>query len=156
MIINPKPLIDLKVVYPVKEDQLQPNSIDLTVKKISQLTKYAYIGEAKHVKPEYEEFPYDGCYDLKSHDSYSVDFNEFIIVPNNMVGFITHRSSLNRSGTIVTAGLYDSGFKNYLGAMLRTTHPIKIEKNARIVTLYFIIAHSSNLYSGQYQGKTNA
>jgi len=156
MIINPKPLIDLKVVHPVSENQLQPNSIDLTVKSISEVIKFARIGVNENVKPEYHPCPtLDNLYNL-DEGAYSVDFNERVLVPHNMVGFITHRSSLNRAGAIITSGLYDSGFDNFLGAMLRAMHPIQIEKNARIATIYFISAHSSHLYCGQYQGKKNA
>ncbi len=157
MIVNPKQIILSKAVYPTIEAQWQPNSIDLTVETIHaikgvgkvlveqvHLPKIVRINSIKQNNLE--------IFDL-SVGTYSVVFNEWVRVPQNMCAHIICRSSLNRCGSFITAGLYDSGFNNRIGAILRVACPIQIEKHARIATIYFMKATALNQYKGQYQGK---
>ena len=155
MLLNPKKMIENNVIYNIdKETQLQPNSIDLTLKSVKLICCGELMKKTSKIKTEKLKCK-DGVFNLFERQAYDITFNEFVSIPNNIVAFVTHRSTLNRMGGQITSGIYDSGFKNYVGAVLRTTRKIKIERNARIATIFFIQAQSSHTYNGQYQGQTD-
>lgn len=156
MIISPKKILEKDIVKPInKETQLQPNSIDLTVKEIRLIIDggilYKDAKPAIYLSNKLED--YNERWKLEKNQAYDIVFNEYVKIPKGMVGFINCRSSLNRIGAFITTGLYDSGFDNYIGAVLRTDCKISIEKNARIATIFFVKAEEAKLYAGQYQGK---
>lgn len=154
MLINPKEILEKGIVKRSVEGSLQPNSIDLTVKAIYELDGMGSMNaDGTRETPRLVEAPLDKYYYLYPGKAYSVDFNEWVEVPEGMAAFIQCRSTLNRCGVIATSGIYDSGFKNNVGAMLRVMHPIRIEPGARVATIYFVKADSSHLYTGVYQGK---
>lgn len=51
--------------------------------------------------------------------SYLVEFNETVDVPLDLMGQIFGRSSLFRSGALLTAGVMDSGYKGAVGPCFR-------------------------------------
>lgn len=152
MIINPNTAKDW--VQGIAKDALQPNTIDLTLKKIATITNGGRIlAHSKADLPLYGYVPCDnGIYSL-SPGAYSVDFNEYVCVPENVAGIIICRSSLNRIGAFITSGLYDTGFRNYIGAVLRTEAAIELQVGARIATMIFVDAQANSMYSGRYQEK---
>lgn len=151
MIINPKKIIKDKVITPVNKKQIQPNSIDLTIKSV-RLIEGGVLTE-RGATPWLTEMLQNQFFTLRGNKAYDIIFNEYVEVPENMVGFIVCRSSLNRIGAFITSGLYDSGFKNYVGAVLRTNNAITIQGGTRIATMYFIKAEAAHKYNGQYQDK---
>lgn len=156
-IINPKTILKKKIVTGLldEEKQLQPNSLDLTIKNATLIIDGGVLTENKKLQPRANYSCENmGRFEFEAGKAYDIEFNESIEVPDNVMCFITHRSSLNRIGGQITSGIYDSGFKNYLGATLRTNNKISIEKNCRIATIYFIKADSAFLYQGQYQSPT--
>ena len=160
-IINPKKIVKEKIVrcnrskrrsVRVKMNQRQPNSIDLTLKKAMLITGGILRKEGK-TEDATQVDPTNNLYFFTKGNCYDILFNEYVEVPEDMVGFIIARSSLNRIGAFITSGLYDSGFKNYIGAVLRTNADVHVEKGARIATIFFCKAESAHKYLGQYQGK---
>lgn len=59
---------------------------------------------------------------LKS-GAYLVEFNETVDMPLSLMGQIFVRSSLFRSGALLSAGVIDSGYKGAVGAMLQVVNP---------------------------------
>lgn len=154
MIVNPRQIILSKAVYPTTEKQCQPNSIDLTVASIHLMEGTGKVlVEQVNLPQLIEIFPTLDIWSLTS-GVYSVVFQEWVKVPKNMCANIICRSSLNRCGSFITAGLYDSGFDNRIGAILRVAYPIQIERGARIATIYFMKASAVRQYEGQYQGRS--
>lgn len=157
MIVNPQQLILKKAVYPTTKKQWQPNSIDLTVESISLIEGTGKVLVDKVELPTTVEVCTikQGTLNVfnLSPGVYSVMFAEWVKVPKNMCACIICRSSLNRCGSFITTGLYDSGFNNKIGAILRVARPIQIERGARIATIYFMTAAAMKQYTGQYQGK---
>lgn len=153
MLLNPNKMVEDNVIHNIdKETQLQPNSIDLTLKSIKLITGGELMKESCKIKRD--ELKCEGnVFNLHEGQAYNVEFNEFVSIPNDIVAFVIHRSTLNRMGAQITSGIYDSGFNNYAGAVLKTARKIKIEKNTRIATMFFIQAESSHIYNGQYQGE---
>ncbi len=155
MLINPKRIIKEGIIQNHTEEAIQPNSIDLTLKSIRRVIdggslkkNSKNICHSTDIEPER-----DDCYRLEANAAFDVVFNEHVKIPEGMAAFITHRSTLNRIGGFITSGIYDSGFNNYVGAILRTNAIVNLERGARIATIYFIKADNAHLYAGQYQGK---
>lgn len=138
--------------------------IDLTVKAISQIQNGIILKDSAKILP-YKEVESD-FYQLNSEDSteeieawilapgiYSLTFNQGIKLDSKHCAQIIHRSSILRSGALITSGIFDNGFEcKEMGATLFVFNPITIEKESRIAQ---IIIHETNevteLYDGNYQ-----
>jgi dUTP pyrophosphatase len=86
--------------------------------------------------------------------SYSVEFNETIDVPLDMMGEIFTRSSLYRSGAFVVTGVVDSGYAGPLGGMLVVSnlHGINLVEGAKLAQIVFHqMTEQVEGYSGVYQ-----
>lgn len=154
MIISPQKILDDKIVKNILHpEQLQPNSIDLTLNIVAEIQDNGQITRIDKTLPQKKFLEADSkeFFTLEKGKCYDIEFNEWITVPDNMLGIITHRSTLNRMGGIITAGIFDSGFNNKGGAVLRLFTNIRIQRNARIATIIFIKAESVYKYNGSYQ-----
>ena len=91
---------------------------------------------------------------LKS-GAYLVEFNETVDMPLSLMGQIFVRSSLFRSGALLSAGVIDSGYKGAVGAMLQVVNPhgLLLFRDARLVQMTFHqMSEPVKGYSGGYQG----
>lgn len=153
-VLNPKSIVDKNIIRGIlnKEKQLQPNSIDLTIKNATLILDGGILSETSKQMPRANEnCEVMGRFVFEAGRAYDVEFNESVIIPEGMMAFITHRSTLNRIGGMITSGIYDTGFDNYCGAILRTTNKISIDKDTRIASIYFLQADEARKYDGQYQ-----
>lgn len=94
---------------------------------------------------------------LKS-GSYLVDFNETVDVPLDSMGQMFVRSSLFRSGALLSAGVMDSGYKGAVGAMLQVVNPhgLLLYRDARLAQIVFHqMTEPVPGYSGMYQGSAS-
>jgi deoxycytidine triphosphate deaminase len=156
VIINPQKILKKRTtIKPIAEKAIQPNSIDLTIKEARLILDGGVLNkESKFVAVANPlETDRGAMFVFEANKAYDIVFNEYVIVPKGTAAFVTHRSTLNRVGGFITAGIYDTGFNNYVGAVLRTNAKISIEKDARIATIYFVKAEESKLYDGSYQSK---
>jgi dUTP pyrophosphatase len=90
--------------------------------------------------------------------SYLVEFRETIDVPLDMMGQIFGRSTLFRSGALVTAGVVDSGYRGTIGALLQIVNPsgLRLYQNARLAQIVFhLMTEPVEGYNGVYQGKAD-
>jgi dUTP pyrophosphatase len=90
--------------------------------------------------------------------AYLVEFNELVDMPLDIMGQIMVRSSLFRSGALITAGVMDSGYKGAVGAMLQVVNPygLTLLRNAKLAQMVFHqMSARTEGYSGTYQGSTN-
>jgi len=87
--------------------------------------------------------------------SYLVEFNEIVNVPLDLMGQIFVRSSLFRSGALLSAGVMDCGYQGAVGAMLQVVNPhgLLLFRNARLAQIVFHeMREPVEGYSGKYQG----
>ena len=90
--------------------------------------------------------------------AYLVEFNETVDMPLSLMGQIFVRSSLFRSGALLSAGVMDSGYRGAVGAMLQVVNPfgMLLFQDARLAQMVF---HQMNElvegYSGMYQGSAS-
>jgi dUTP pyrophosphatase len=90
--------------------------------------------------------------------AYLVEFNELVDMPLDIMGQIMVRSSLFRSGVLITAGVMDSGYKGAVGAMLQVVNPygLTLLRNAKLAQMVFHqMSERTEGYSGTYQGSTH-
>lgn len=156
MIINPKKIVEDGIIQNVDDGkfEVQQNGIDLTIKSLAQIEGGQLKRDGKTIKDYHEIEPdEDDLFWLMPGKAYSVEFEQKIEVPENMCAQIIQRSTLNRMGGFIIAGLYDSGFKNQIGAVLRTNAFISIEKGSRVAQIIFEDADAASQYNGQYQGE---
>lgn len=158
-IISPRIIVSRKIVFPVVENQVQPNGIDLTIKRLFKI-----VGNSggvycdKTVLPENVEIFFDrqrysnkNIYEIEPLVCYGVEFNESIKIPFNMCADLKARSSVVRNSGFIKSGLYDSGFENTnIGAFLTTYVSFEIEQNARIAQIFFHWADAASQYTGQW------
>lgn len=91
-----------------------------------------------------------------SPGSYLVEFNESVDVPLGLMGQIFVRSSLFRSGALLSAGVMDSGYKGAVGAMLQVVNPhgLILYRDARLAQMVFHQMSEPVVgYGGTYQGR---
>ena len=87
--------------------------------------------------------------------AYLVEFNETVDTPLSLMGQIFVRSSLFRSGALLSAGLMDSGYKGAVGALLQVVNPhgLLLFRDARLAQMVFHqMSEPVEGYSGVYQG----
>lgn len=138
MIISPQEIIEGKHIKLSEYSAIQQSGIDVSVKSIYMLTEN---GTEEMFLPT--TLPANSIFDFVCH--------EYVEVPVNAAALLIVRSSLNRRGAFVTTGLYDNGFCNYVGGILRTTLPFYLEANQRIAQIVFIRSESNTIYQGRYQ-----
>lgn len=105
------------------KSQVQPCGIDLSLKRVLAWTSVGVVDfDNKHRKTATTtELPFEKGVDaseLRMHlvpGAYLVEFNETIDVPLDVMGSLFVRSSLFRSGALVSAGVMDSGYKGTIG-----------------------------------------
>lgn len=145
------------VIDPFKEENLGPNSYDVTLN--SKLLIYtSHILDLK-VPPQFEELeiPEEGLI-LHPGTLYIGAINEYTET-HGLVPMMHGKSSLGRLGLVphVCAGLGDVGFKGRWTLELTVVHPLKVYPNVPIaqITYHDVFGELSN-YNGKYQGDTAA
>jgi len=87
--------------------------------------------------------------------AYLVEFNETVDVPLDLMGQMFVRSSLFRSGALLSAGVMDSEYKGAVGAMLQMANPqgLLLFRDARLAQMVFHqLSEPVERYRGMYQG----
>ena len=128
MQINPKKIIEQKILIPADFTEIQQVGIDLTLKEPVRIIH----GQSANVL-----------------------LNEEVHLPNNVFSTFTHRSSYNRGGVLITGSIYDPGYEGVVGCTIYNLSgkAIEIEKNERIGQMVFFDADTASEYRGQYQGE---
>lgn len=141
------------------EKAIQPNGVDLRAHKIYQVMGRITLERDKRIDTSNARIVElqlkDGFWDLDHTEcNYLVDFRETCRMRPKYSAQVVSRSSLLRTGILVTSAWWDTGWDGRLGASIRIRNFIKIEYAAALAQL---IVHESvfngHEYTGQYQGK---
>lgn len=161
--LSGKRIIELGLVQGIlnSRQQVQPAGVDFTLKQLATLESIGTIDfdNTKRVLPKYQPLQFeDGMITLKP-GAYLVEFNETVLLPNDVIGIMRTRSSIFRSGATLTAGVIDPGYSGAIGALLQVWNNkgITIEKNARLAQWVFakVGDPSGKGYAGVYKGAKN-
>ena len=144
-------------VEPIREDQVQPNGVDLTLEAVFEQVGVGRIGlEGKEIgerekRPVTEE---DGVrtYTLPP-GGYVARYGERIRIPEDHLGFVYPRSSLMRNSCMLDTAVWDAGYEGRGEGLLEVYHEIEIERGARIAQLVLAEAGHAGTYEGAYQGE---
>jgi len=159
-VIDPHDVVATGCISGVREENIQPNSVDLTVSKIYTIngTLVLYANKENRRKlPEYTEmksFLYEGVemYKLEPGIRYQVEFNEQLKLNDTLCGITLVRSSMAKSGCTGENGLFDSGYEGACGMMVQVQAESYIEVGASIAQMIFLTSETSKTYNGFYQG----
>ena len=139
------------------ENQYQPNSFDLKLNKVYIISRtYDKVGIIKGEKhlPNLVEIStnYNGDYLLEPLNTYIVEIEDDIEIPNDVAQFYLIRSTLLRCGITTCTALGDSGFKGHLMFLLKneSLNNVYITKGERIATAVNFEVAGASLYDGDY------
>lgn len=164
MFANPVEMIEKGYVRNLfnQEKQVQPNAIDFTVDRIDEFvsdpafTTTFYVGETKKaMRKQSMLIPsnLDGInvWALKENSEFDVSSDVYVEVPEGYAALLVLRSTFVRNGCWLASGLYDSGFKGNIGAVLHTGSAAAIiEVGTRLGQIIFVESGTAKLYAGGY------
>jgi dUTP pyrophosphatase len=143
-----------------KDTQLQPNSVELTLRSVETLKGPGAIDfDNSHRRvPDSENIEFDSeGWILLAPGTYKVTFNEIVNIPLDLAAIARPRSSLLRCGVTVESAVWDSGYKGRSESMLVIHNPygFRVKRNARLLQLVFYSLHRqvSQGYNGRYQNE---
>ena len=131
---------------------------DLTLKEVKQIVGGTVLCERTEVDHYHSIETVEDIYgrDVFSLQpgTYSLTFEQGVILPSGKTAFIRHRSSILRCGAIITSGVYDPSFYvDEMGAVLIVTRPITIQKGARVAQIIVFDNNDAEAYNGQWLGE---
>ena len=161
MFINPKTAIEKGwIKFPdwmTPEQQqkcIQPNALDITADKIFLLDSFseAMISEDGKVSRKIKPLdPVNGFWLLDHQQVFDVMSDFYVEIPEGVAAELTIRSTLNRAGLALNSGIWDSGFKGNIGAIIHNrSGQCKLAPHTRMCQIKFIASDSNSLYSGGY------
>ena len=141
--------------------QLQPNGVDLTVKKVEKIAGAGSIDfsnkDRKLSDTVKQVFDADWVY--LSQGQYKIILNEIVHLPKDMMAIGAPRTSLIRCGVTVETGIWDAGYEGRSESLLVVFNEagVRIKKNARVLQLVFIRLSkkvaAGEAYGGIYQSE---
>ncbi|MEM4049049.1 MAG: deoxyuridine 5'-triphosphate nucleotidohydrolase [Zestosphaera sp.] len=137
--------------------QLQPAGIDLRVSQVFKFRSAGVIGFNERKLPEVEEvLPENGYWSLDP-GVYKIRFAEIVELPRDVLALCFPRSSLLRSGVLVSCTVWDPGYVGRGEALMHVMNPhgINLGVGARVVQLIFFRLNKAveKTYEGFYKGE---
>lgn len=144
-------------VSPLRDQQVQPNGVDLTLDAVFEQHGTGRIGrDGKEIAArstlDPDESEGHATFTL-SPGGYVVRYAETVHIPEGHVGFIYPRSSLLRNSCMVDTAVWDAGYEGKGEGLLEVYHEVEIERGARIAQLVLAAADHEGTYDGSYQGE---
>ena len=159
MIVGPAQLNHLVehhgLVVPEPQTPITTDSIDLSIGAIMEHRGCASLKKAQRHTGEMKEIhSRNSHWLLEPNTYYLVRSVEKVRMPNYLAATALSRSTLMRSGIIVTAGYIDPGYEGYIHFGITTPGPGKTEIEAGFPAIQLVF-HQAELvkpYKGAYQG----
>ncbi|KZT58455.1 putative dUTP diphosphatase Dut [Calocera cornea HHB12733] len=161
MILPGRSVVTRGIVSALREkaSQVQPCGVDLSLKRVLEWTGAGTIDFSnlhRQTAPT-RVLPFADP-DDRLHlplGAYLVEFNERVCTPLDAMGQLFVRSSLFRSGALLSAGVCDAGYEGAVGGMLQVCNPfgITLHRDAKLAQFVFHqMMEGVEGYSGVYQG----
>jgi dUTP pyrophosphatase len=141
------------------ETQVQPNGFDLTLRGIDvlQTPGTLAVSNAERVLPVTTPLVFDGMgYIDLPPGAYRITFNEVVNLPHDLMAIARSRSSLLRSGVVVSSAVWDAGYSGRSESLMVVYHPhgFRVQRNTRLLQLVFMtLCGQTDGYQGVYQGE---
>lgn len=137
----------------VRTDDVQPNAVDLRVKKILKIKDNIFtIDEDQKCHRGAEEYePWEDGYFYLYPGVYEIIMENEIHVGPDEAGYVITRSTLNRNGCYLTSGLYDTGYNGVMASVLHVTCGLmRIKPGTRVGQYLNFKAEALHKYNGDY------
>lgn len=149
MVWNDKKIKESKAVIPMREEMVNPASIDLTLEALIDDSKRKYVLDSAHDTL--------GDIILKPGDFYLGVTSEQVHIPDNAVGIVKGKSSWGRQGVMVEcAGVLDSGYQGPVTLQIKNLSNdwVVMKTGDRICQVMFFDLNekAEHPYRGHYQG----
>ena len=143
-----------------KQQQVQPNGIDLTLKELALLDSPGSLGSGTEGRTlsSTSQLIFDGLdrVDLLP-GCYLVTYNEVVNLPNNIMALARPRSSLLRCGVSIHNAVWDAGYSGRSQSLMVVYNAkgFRLHRNARITQMvFFSLCHEvAQGYQGMFQGE---
>ena len=156
MFIHPAGKENKTLVNNIDNDMIQPNTIDLRVQSVMRIGSGEFsIDEDSKAHRKQVEVPKDkdGYWELEKGGCYAIDSNQYIEMGEGEIGIVLGRSTFNRIGVFIVSSVYDSGFRDYIGATLYNIGGLtRIRYGTRFAHLILAKAETLSMYTGDYGG----
>lgn len=161
MIINPK--IITSSLFPdqiIPEKNIQPNGIDFNLDRVFKLVQTPGIVPSlseegktffnlQEILPDSEDY-----FVFEPNVVYDCSSVQHVTIDEGVASILLIRSTLNRLGMVLSAGLYDTGFNGAIGFTLCSrVGPVRIKKGTRVGQIVTWAAVNNGMYSGGYNHK---
>ena len=136
--------------------QVQQCGVDLTVANVFTLEGEGVLDftNEKRKIPEYREFPVADDHWMLPPGTYHIAFNEKIVLPTDIAGFLMPRSSALTCGIVQHTAVWDPGYEGRSFFHAEVSRPVKLFRNARIGQMVFMrLSQEAQAYSGIYKGE---
>jgi dUTP pyrophosphatase len=140
----------------VHEEQIQPAGVDLRVGEIRSFRSAGSLGVRERRIADSDPVEPTGGWWVLARGVYKVVFQDVVYVPSTAVGFCFPRSSLLRSGVLLSCAVWDPGYYGRGEALLEVINPhgFRVQVGARIAQLVYVpLLSASSVYDGAYRGE---
>jgi len=137
-----------------EEKNIGGAGVDLRVGKYYRLKSGGKLGVDERELPEIEEIT-DDWIEVEPSEYIIVETIEKVNMPTDIVAWMRHRSTLQRSGVGLLTALIDPGYNGQLIFGLRNfgKYAFKLQRGARVGQIIFSkIKGDGKDYEGRYQG----
>ena len=156
MFIHPAGKENKTLVNNIDNDMIQPNTIDLRVQSVMRIGSGEFsIDEDSKAHRKQVEVPKDkdGYWELEKGGCYAIDSNQYIEMGEGEIGIVLGRSTFNRNGVFIVSSVYDSGFRDYIGATLYNIGGLtRFRYGTSFAHLILAKAVTLSMYTGDYGG----
>jgi len=148
---------DKKLVEHLSERELENPTgagFDLRIGELYEVFGSGFLHIEERKTPELKLVAGDKVH-LKPGKAYVMKTMERVNAPDNLVGLIFPRSTLYRSGILLSGGVVDPGYNGELsfGLFNLGAKDFELEIGARVAhILFFEVKGKTKLYHGQWQG----
>lgn len=128
---------------------------DLRLAEVYEILGDGYLGVEDRKTCDIKTVATSGSIDIKPGDFYLVKTMETVNVPDDLVGILKPRSTLQRMGLFLRTTQISPGYSGELTFAIKNEGPakVKIDIGARIVHVMFAkVEGKTALYRGQWQG----
>ena len=148
---------EAKLVENLAERELKAPDVgfDLRIGELYEVVGSGFLHADERETPELKLVAKQGKAVLAPGRAYVMKTVEKVNVPGNIIGIILPRSTLYRSGIILSAGIADPGYKGELsfGISNLGPKPFEMEIGARVAhILFFEVRGKTTAYRGKWQG----
>jgi deoxycytidine triphosphate deaminase len=146
-----------KLVEDLSERELKNPDVgfDLRIGELYEVVGDGFLHIEDRKTPELKLVASSGKVKLKPGTAYVMKTVEKVNLPGEILGLIFSRSTLYRSGILLTGGIADPGYKGELSFSLinQGSNEFELEIGARVAhILFFEVKGETQLYRGQWQG----